>query len=329
MTSEDPWYRGETIEDGLVEDEFDRRDALLRGDFSRWRAGGAHAFVEPWTGMPERFFLFRLEGTWYVGCKTLSDHVVYEGGSGLLCSRVNWSHVVGPLTGTRCSDADVRVGFEPLGVAERRRVFAAIGPETEILHPFPMHDAASGQEAGGPSEGWFLTEERAELLASGERHLRAYTHELFSRLFAAGSGRVTAYDPACSTGRFLADFAAIAPDRIRTVGQDLSAQMTGYAAAHLDEVHHGDALHPCLGERQADVVFSRFLNSEVVTTAQARAILPGLVRTVRKGGLLVLFGHTPVLLDSHDLTAQGLRVRQTTGRHDGSVFQYYVCDRPD
>jgi isonocardicin synthase len=328
VASEDPWYRGETIEDGLVADEFDRRDEQLRGDFTRRHAGGGvYAFTEPWTGMPERYFLFRLDGTWFVGCKTLSDHVVEEGGSGLLCSRVTWSHVVGPLTGTRCSDTDVRIGFTPLSVPERQRLFAAIGPSTEIVHPFPMHEEP-GREAAGPAEGWFVTEERAGLLALGERHLRAYARTLLGPRFTGAGAPVTAYDPACSTGRFLADFATIAPGRIRTVGQDLSAQMTGYAAAHLDEVYHGDALHPCLGEREADVVFSRFLNSEVVTTAQARAILPALVRTVRKGGLMVLFGHTPVLVDAHDLAAQGLRVLRTTGRHEDAVFQFYVCEKP-
>jgi isonocardicin synthase len=329
VASEDPWYRGETVEDGDVADEFDRRDALRRGDFSRWRAGGGtYAFTEPWTGMPERYFLLQLEGTWYAGCKTLSDYVVEEGGSGLLCSRVHWSHLAGTLTGTRSSDTDVRIGFSPLAEEERRRVFDAIGPSTEILHPFPLHEAP-GREPCGPAEGWFLTEERADLLAMGERHLRAYTRELLGPRFGPGCGGVTAYDPACSTGRFLADFAAVNPAEIRTVGQDLSAQMTGYAAAHLDEVHHGDAVRPCLGEGEADVVFSRFLNSEVVTTAQARAILPALVRTVRKGGLMVLFGHTPLLVDAHDLTAQGLRVLRTTGRREGWVFQYYVCQKPD
>jgi isonocardicin synthase len=72
-------------------------------------------------------------------------------------------------------------------------------------------------------------------------------------------------------------------------------------------------------------LFCRFLNSEVVSTGAARQILPRLAATLRPGAVMVLLGHSPVLLDTFDLNGAGLRVLRTTARMDDYVFQYYVC----
>ncbi len=161
----------------------------------------------------------------------------------------------------------------------------------------------------------------------GAQHIRSYTRQLFEPIYSGTGDQLIAYDPACSTGRFLSEFAEINRSRIRTIGQDLSEQMVGYAAPHFDEVHYGDAIDPTVGPGEVEVLFARFLNSEVVTTEQARELLAPLVSTVIPDGTVVLFGHTPVLLDINDLVDVGLRVDQTTARQDNHVFQYYVCTR--
>jgi isonocardicin synthase len=304
------------------------RAELKRGDFSRWwQPGGCYVLHEDLVaGEPARIFMFRIGHGWYVGYKTLSDYFVYQDVAGILCSRIYWHNVVGRLDGFRATDSDVRVAFRPLGPEERRAAFDAISPTTEITHPFVNH-GERGQEEMSEPDGWPVTKGRARSLDAAEEHLRRYTGDLFGNVCTGLSKEITAYDPACSTGRFLSHFAGLDAERIRTVGQDLSKEMVRFAAASLDEVHHGDAMGPAPADSTVDILFCRFLNSEVVSTSRARELLPKLVATLRPGATMVLLGHTPVLLDVLDLEAAGLRVTQTTGRQDDYVFQYYVSEK--
>jgi isonocardicin synthase len=313
------------LDPAFVDDEIKARAALLAGDFSRWERADGHYLHEELTRHPERLFLFRLGDVVHVGYKTISDLVVEHGMPGVFCSRVHWHNVVGVLTSVRTSDADVRIGFRPLDEPARRAAFDAITPLTELVHPFAKQ-REPGRETTSSAEGWQIDEREADLLNLGEEHIRRYTRDLFRPLFADLRADVLAYDPACSTGRFLADFADLNPARIRTVGQDLSQQMVDLAAAHLERVHVGDALNPAVAPLSVDILFSRFLNSEVVSTGQARQILPRLAFTLKPGGTMVLLGHSPLLVDTADLLGAGLRVLQTTARQDDHVFQYYVCE---
>lgn len=325
MDNEQGWRRGDPLDPAFIEAELKARTELQGGDFSRWEQPGGHLLREELTGRPERLFVFRLGTRWYAGYKTISDYVLDRDMPGLFCSRVYWHNVVGELESFRTSAADARVAFRPLDEAERRAAFDAITPLTELVHPFTKQ-REQGREKTSPPDGWLVSDERDAYLSIGEEHVRRYTRELFGPRFGALTEDVLAYDPACSTGRFLSDFATLDPERIRTVGQDLSREMAAYARKRLERVHHGDAMHPAVEPGTADIVFSRFLNSEVVSTEQAREILPRLVATLRPGGSMVLLGHSPVLLDAADLAGAGLTVRQTTARQDDCVFQYYVCD---
>ncbi|RGA05526.1 class I SAM-dependent methyltransferase [Microbispora triticiradicis] len=323
------WKPGEPLDPAFVDRELGARADLMRGDFSRWQGPGGCQLREKLTGYPERLFLFRLEGRgWYAGYKTISDYVVDANMPGVFCSRIYWFNVVGLVDSVRVSDEDARVVFRPLDVAARRTAFDLITPLTEIVHPFGKQ-RDPGREKTSPPDGWLVSDERAAFLALGEQHIRRYTREVFGPRFACLDADVLAYDPACSTGRFLRDFAALNPARIRTVGQDLSRQMVDFAGKHIERVFHEDAMRPVVAPASVDILFSRFLNSEVVSTARAREILPGLVRTLRPGGLMVLLGHSPLLVDAADLADAGLRVTQTVARADDYLFQYYICERGD
>lgn len=325
MDTEKGWHRGKPLDPAFVETELKARTELQAGDFSRWEQPGGHLLREELTGRPERLFVFRAGERWYAGYKTISDYVLERDMPGVFCSRIHWHNVVGELESFRTSTTDARVTFRPLDEVSRRAAFDAITPLTEIVHPFPKQ-REQGREKTSPPDGWLVSDERDAFLSMGEEHIRRYTKDLFGPRFAALTEDVLAYDPACSTGRFLSDFATLNPARIRTVGQDLSLEMTEYAKGRLEQVHHGDAMDPAAAPGSAEIVFSRFLNSEVVSTARAREILPRLVATLRPGGSMVLLGHSPVLLDAVDLAGAGLRVLQTTARQDGCVFQYYVCE---
>lgn len=327
MNRDPRWTPGEPLDPAFVGRELSAKADLIRGDFARWQGLGGHRLREELTGYPERLFVFRLEdGRWYAGYKTISDYVLSAGMPGVFCSRVYWFNVVGFVDSVRVSEADARIGFQPLDLAARRAAFDAITPLTELVHPFGKQ-REPGREKTSPPDGWLVSEERAAFLALGEQHIRRYTRELFGPRFGDLRSDILAYDPACSTGRFLGDFAALNPARIRTVGQDLSKHMVAFAGDRLEQVFHGDALRPAVAPASVDVLFSRFLNSEVVSTAQARRILPELVRTLRPGGLMVVLGHSPVLVDAADLADAGLRVTQTVARAGDCLFQYYVCER--
>jgi len=319
------WDRGAPLDPAFVEDETKATAELLRGDFARWARPGGYELREELTGFPERLFTLRLGDRWYAGYKTISDYVLDHDMPGVFCSRVYWHNILGPVTGIRVSDSDARLTFTPLAEPARRAVFDAVTPLTELVHPFAKH-RERGKEKTSAVDGWLVTDERADFLALGEQHIRRYTHDRFAARFTGRADDVLAYDPACSTGRFLSEFGRIDRDRIRTVGQDLSKQMTDYAANYIERVHHGDATNPAVEPGTVDILFSRFLNSEVVDTATARRILPELVATLRPGATMVLLGHSPVLLDAIDLTGAGLRVLQTVARQDDHIFQYYVCE---
>ncbi|MFI9387397.1 class I SAM-dependent methyltransferase [Kutzneria sp. NPDC052558] len=306
----------------VIEAELKIRAALLAGDFTGWARGDGHFLREDLARRPQRLFLVRLGDTWHVGYMTISDLVVEHGMAGVVDNRVRWHNLLGVLTSLRTSESDVRLGFRPLDEAARRAAFQAITPMTELVYPFVQH-RTPGHELTG--EGWEVDAAEAALLDLGEEHIRRYTRELFGPRLAEAASDIVAYDPACSTGRFLSDFASLNPARIRTVGQDLSPQMADLARARLERVHVGDAEQPAVAPFSVDILFSRFLNAEVVSTAQARRILPRLALTLKPGGTLVLLGHTPLLLDAADLADTGLRVVQTTARQDDHVFQYYVC----
>lgn len=319
------WDPGDPHDPEFLESETKATAELLRGDFARWERPGGFELREELTGLPERLFLFQVDGRWYAGYKTISDYVLDHDMPGVFCSRVYWHNVVGLVATVRTSDVDARVTVTPLDETARRAAFDAITPMTELVHPFAKQ-RERGREKTSAVDGWLVTDERAAFLSLGEEHIRRYTKDFFRARFADLDHDVLAYDPACSTGRFLSEFGSINPARIRTVGQDLSKQMTDYAAAHLERVHHGDATNPAVGPGTVDILFSRFLNSEVVDTATARRILPELVATLRPGATMVLLGHSPVLLDVIDLSGAGLRVLQTVARQDDHIFQYYVCE---
>lgn len=324
MDSDRSWEPSETLDPVFVDGEIRARTELVRGDFGRWRRPGGYTLREELTGYPERLFLFRLDDDrWYAGYKTISDYVVDHKMPGVFCSRVYWFNVVGLVTSVRASASDARIVFQPLAERARRAAFEAITPLTEIVHPFGKQ-REPGREKTSPPGGWLVSDERAMFLALGEEHIRRYTRELFGPQFTDLAVDVLAFDPACSTGHFLAEFATLNPALIHTVGQDLSGQMVNVAKGRLQQVYHGDAVYPAVAPASVDILFCRFLNSEVVSTAQARQILPKLVDCLRPGGLLVVLGHSPVLVDVVDLADAGLRIRQTVARTEDFLFQYYV-----
>lgn len=279
---------------------------------------------EPLNRFPQNIFTLRFEETVIVGRKLLSslkqDDLIME----LHCSRICASHLLGVLDSWRSDENTIMFAFHPFTNGERHAMIAAIAenPLLEIIFPFSFLN--KGKERVSPSVGWSLEPERAENLGIGEENLRHYSKKL---LVDSGLKSPIIFDPACSTGQFLSAMKTALP-KSTTIGQDLSLEMVEYAAAFVDQIYHGDALHPAIADGSANFVFCRFLNSEVVSTSQARLRLKRLARVVAVGGFLVVFGHTPVLVTGAEITVLGLNLQACSGTDgSGNIFQCYVARR--
>ena len=135
------------------------------------------------------------------------------------------------------------------------------------------------------------------------------------------------YDPACSTGEFLSEFKKNHPT-CHTIGHDLSQEMIDYAKDYVDEACCCNAINSPLKDKSVDLMFLRFLNSEVVNTKDAYKIFKVLLKKVKKHGLIVCFGHTPLLITKRWFIANKLKPIICNGynKKRNAIFQYYVFE---
>ncbi|XP_063427022.1 isonocardicin synthase-like [Mytilus trossulus] len=196
----------------------------------------------------------------------------------------------------------------------------------EIVFPFSLLRESTRKELCSPSEGWVVDDAFDVMLGCGEERIRAYTIKFLKTL---STQKLVLFDPACSTGVFLSTLKKAFPESY-TIGQDLSKQMVGFSKTRVDEVHCGNAMEPKISPASADVVFIRFLNSEVVTSTEAEQLIGALLPTVKKGGYMVIFGHTPVLLSSANFSLmENFVVKHCIGIADdkSGILQYYTLQR--
>lgn len=242
---------------------------------------------------------------------------------------VDESMIVGIEPREQLSEDGVTVYYRPVSATQRRDLFdAAVADAMTDLHfPFPHLDRRTRRERRPVADYWTATPARVEELDGDEEVLRRYA---LGRLRSLDPNGKTVFDPACSTGRFLCEVKRTFPG-VRVVGQDLSASMADHARRHVDEVHVGDAARPAVPAGSADIVVVRFLNLDVVSTAEAHRLLEACLTACRPGGWLVLFGYTPVLVSAEWLAILGLRVVQRTGvlEDHRAIFQFYVAEVPE
>ncbi|PVD21611.1 hypothetical protein C0Q70_17410 [Pomacea canaliculata] len=295
--------------------------------------------------MPQSIFFIRHENSGVsrhhddVGCsvrftvgRRLLSHQYRAGKIGELhCSLITPTMLLGTLEDQRVREDGVVIYYRPFLPAEKLLIMHRLLEESnmadfELVYPFPVLHPVSREELCCPTDGWQISEELAEQLEEGEEILRECSREFLRSLKKTG---LRLFDPACCNGIFLEDMKRAVADAY-TVGQDLSSNMVRYARSRLDEVHCGDCRQPAIADNSVDVVFCRFLNSEVVKTADVMELLLPPSRCVKVGGHLVIFGHTPVLLSAADLRQLNgwklLSCVAGSARWNG-IFQFYVCQR--
>ena len=316
-----------------------RSIAKMRAEVSRYVAAQEHLasnnvqiLEEKFWGMPQTIFFLQIGREVLVGRKLISENWIKGELSELFCSRIRAPMVLGKLLNFRLSDESITIHFDPFSLIERKKAIQRAKKciQSEIVFPFPYVTRAEKREIASSAEGWSADEDVRQKLLVGEVFLRKFTIEALAELASLGVIVPVApvlYDPACSTGDFLAAIKTAYP-RGMTIGQDLSTQMITFAKQRLDCAYAGDAISSPVPEKTVDIAFLRFLNSEVVTTIYAHELFCSILRRVKVGGLIVVFGHTPVLLDSGAFRALGLQIlRQIGASDDGAIFQFYILRR--
>ncbi|KAK3088389.1 hypothetical protein FSP39_018541 [Pinctada imbricata] len=270
------------------------------------------------------------QGRTLVGRRILSHQWIASKIRELHCSHIRASMLLGLMIGHRVQDDGYLVYYRPLTAAEKKYIMHDIVhnriKEMEIIFPYPALQTAFKTEIHCPDEGWEIDETLALQLGEGEVFLRDYSVDFLKSM---RKDDLILYDPACSTGQFLWTMKQALPNSY-TVGQDLSEQMVQFATKRVDEIHCGNAIEPKIAAETADVVFVRFINSEVLKTKDARSMVHPLLQSLKRGGSVVIFGHTPVLVSAADLLMDsGLQIDRCIGgdpKWDG-IFQYYVCHK--
>ncbi|WP_323160166.1 class I SAM-dependent methyltransferase [Pseudomonas fluorescens] len=285
--------------------------------------GVGHYLEPPGNGLHHLFFL-RLHDEVWVGRKRLQRDRQFRWQAG---SVLEPCMLLGPHLHSLWGDEGLSIGYRTVSVEQKVQTFerALRQADSEILFPFPIVDAA-GREAVCPAEFWQCNESLAEQLNTDEQHLREHCAGLLQAITKTGA---LIYDPACSTGEFIAHVARALPDCL-CLGTDRSASMIEHARrAHertpvefrlLDASEAFDAGIHC------DVLILRFLNAEVLTRREARTAFESLIRCVKPGGTILVFGHTPVLIPVAWLAAtHHLQLESSVAARPGQVelFQFY------
>lgn len=265
-----------------------------------------------------------------VGRKILSDLWIQNRIPEIHCSFISAGMILGVFSDQRITETFVNVFYHPLKNGEKLKIMKDITDHkienVEIVFPFSLLRESTRKELCSPSEGWVVDDAFDVMLGCGEERIRAYTIKFLKTL---STQKLVLFDPACSTGVFLSTLKKAFPESY-TIGQDLSKQMVGFSKTRVDEVHCGNAMEPKISPASADVVFIRFLNSEVVTSAEAEQLIGALLPTVKKGGYMVIFGHTPVLLSSANFSLmENFVVKHCIGIADdkSGILQYYTLQR--
>ncbi|WP_426205414.1 class I SAM-dependent methyltransferase [Pseudomonas sp. TWP3-1] len=293
------------------------------------KSGVLSCYIEPVANGLHQVFFLRVAGRDWVGRKVLQRA---DNGRWHSSSALKPSMLLGPHVESQWGNEGLAMYFQTVSPAEKIAALdAARGtPGSEIQFPFALIDRVD-QEAVCPPGFWQCSEALATGLNADEAHLREYCAALLRTLVTPGR---LIYDPACSTGEFIAHLASSLPD-CRFLASDRSASMIEHArrqhAALPVDFRCLDAADATDAGIHCDVLILRFLNAEVLTRRQAQCVFESLVHCVRPGGTILIFGHTPVLIAVSWLAATlNLHLQSCVAGRSGQaeLFQFYRLTVP-
>ena len=277
--------------------------------------------------LPQNIFLLKsYKGKIIVGRKIRSILRIENKINAINCSMITAPMMLGFLKKRSFKERKITIEYFPFTNEEKKFIFNEIkkNRKIDIYYPYKYRDFYTKKEEVSPDNGWSFNPEKKEYLGYGEIHFRKFTE-----LFLKKLGKIfeIVYDPACSTGEFLNDYKKCFPIS-HTIGHDLSKEMIDYAKEYVDETLCCNAINSPLKDNSVDLMFLRFLNSEVVSTRMAYKLFNVLFSKVKKGGLIICFGHTPVLLRKEIFQQYGLTSLICNGYdvERDAIFQYYVFE---
>lgn len=312
---------GTKAADGINWDEVSRRPVFK--------------YFEKFNEIPQGIFFLRSNANdrLIVGRRILSHQFVKNKIRELHCSHVTASMVLGKLVDQRIREDGVVLFYNELTPGEKIYLINDIIEngltEFEITYPFPALVHLNKEEIESPEEGWEIDEKLALSLGEGEVYLREYSIKFLKSL---GVEDPRLFDCACSTGQFLYTMKTALPNSY-TIGSDLSQHMAEFAAKRVDEIHCANALEPPVPPQSVDVVFIRFINSEVIKTKIAHIFLKPLTECLKIGGHLIILGHTPILTSAAEIkmVVPNMEIVQCIGgtREWNGIFQFYIAKRTE
>lgn len=290
-------------------------------------AGRLACFVEPRGPGLNHFFVLHLHGVDWIGRKQLQQNAQDR----WICSSlIQPEMLLGPLKKVQIGNQGARVQFLAVSAARKREALAQARQDLSSYLYFPLPSLDDdGCEQLCSSQDWICDDALARRLDADETHFREYSVTLLESWLKPGA---VFHDVACSTGTYIAHLAARFP-HCTFVGSDRSPSMIDYARArhaeHAIDFQVMDAEHSDIA---CDVLILRFLNAEVTTRLHAEWLFRRLAANVRPDGLLILFGHTPVLVDVHYLAQElGFTLIRCLGTRSGhsELFEFYVLQAPN
>lgn len=307
----------------LKEFEYDKNIRPLNSNILDQRK--SQTIFEAFDENPQSIFMFNYENITVIGKKYISDATIHQNLPGIFCSKIQAPMLLGVFEREQLTQDGIIVFFKPFNISEKRFVFDALlkDRQIDIYYPYTQLLSEKKLEKTSPKDGWKFDKERSDALGLGEEELRKYTIKFLKGFSSLKGKRI--FDPACSTGQFLSVIKKHYPT-IYTIGQDLSPSMIEAAKGKANELHIGDSINSPVKNESVDFIFFRFINGEVVTTEQAYNLFSNLVKKVKKGGYIIIFGHSPVLVAKQIIENMGLKFIQANGvsKDNRSVFQYYV-----
>jgi isonocardicin synthase len=285
-----------------------------------------HAFhFESWSHFPQNIFIFNTNGQECWGRKLISKRHKSGDLMEMHCSLIEPFMVLGRYNGFCTTESGVFIYYDP---TDRIKDFQEVNEYDDYIDfPFSYLDSRNKQERASPKTGWQLTKYRKENLTEGEKHIREHAIEHIKSLDF--KQEVVVFDPACSTGVFLEAIKQKFPN-FKTIGQDLNPDMIKEASKKIDTAFCGCASNPFVPPSSCDLVYIRFLNSEVVNRQFSQDILPTILERVKVGGYAIILGHTPVLLP-RVLLKKLKKFKQESSiaflPDKSAMFQYYVLKR--
>lgn len=288
----------------------------------------SNVFVDRDYNFPQNIFLIAdYKGKTIVGRKIRSILRIEEKINAINCSMITAPMLLGILNTKNKINRKIEISYFPFSNAEKQTIFNEIKSNrmTDIYYPYNYIEYEANKEQVSPATGWSFNPNRKQYLGYGEVHLRKFTNNYFE---SYDSDNKKIYDPACSTGEFLFEFKKYHPTS-HTIGHDLSQEMIDYAKDYVDEYCCCNAINSPLEDNSIDLMFLRFLNSQVVSSTDATEMFLKLLTKVKKGGLITAFGHTAVLLSKEWLVKNGVKLLNCSGydKERDAIFQYYIMEK--